>query len=137
MILLGRHKVTYHHKADGTWQDGMWVEGEDTTDTIIASVQPIGSNDLISPELAGESINNTIKLYSDTPLQTSRQGTNQNADTVEHMGRLYKVISCAAYQSGIIPHYKMIAREVGAVETAGDTDDEGIFADQDNGADGS
>ena len=136
MALLGRHKVTYHHKADGTWQDGMWVEGEDTTDTIIASVQPIGSNDLISPEIDGESINSTIKLYSDTPLQTSRQGTSQNADTVEHMGRLYKVISCAAYQSGIIPHYKMIAREVDAIETAGDTDDEDISAEQDNRADG-
>ena len=134
--MLGRHKVTYHHKADGTWQDGMWVEGEDTTDTIIASVQPIGSNDLISPEIDGESINSTIKLYSDTPLQTSRQGTSQNADTVEHMGRLYKVISCAAYQSGIIPHYKMIAREVDAIETAGDTDDEDISAEQDNRADG-
>lgn len=137
MILLGRHKVTYRRKADGTWQDGMWVEGEDTTDTIIASVQPIGSNDLISPGIDGESINNTIKLYSDTPLQTSRQGTSQNADIVEYMGRLYKVISCASYQSGIIPHYKMIAREVGTVETAGDTDDEGISAEQDNGADGS
>ena len=135
--MLGRHKVTYRHKADGTWQDGMWVDGEDTTDTIIASVQPIGSNDLISPEIDGESINNTIKLYSDTPLQTSRQGTSQNADTVEYMGRLYKVISCAAYQSGIIPHYKMIAREVGTVETAGDTDDGDISAEQDNGADGS
>ena len=137
MVLLGRHKVTYHHKADGTWQDGMWVDGEDTTDTIIASIQPIGSNDLISPEIDGESINSTIKLYSDTPLQTSRQGTSQNADTVEYMGRLYKVISCAAYQSGIIPHYKMIAREVGTVETPGDTDDEDISAEQDNGADGS
>ena len=137
MILLGRHKVTYHHKADGTWQDGMWVEGEDTTDTFIASVQPANDKDFISPELAGESINNTIKLYSDIPLQTSRQGTNQNADIVEHLGRLYKVISCEAYQSGIIPHYKMIAREVGAIETAGDTDDEGIPAEQDNGADGS
>ena len=137
MILLGRHKVTYHHKADGTWQDGMWVEGEDTTDTFIASVQPAGNKDFISPELAGESINNTIKLYSDTPLQTSRQGTNQNADIVEYMGRLYKVISSAAYQSGIMPHYKMIAREVGTVETAGDTDDEDIFAEHDNGADGS
>ena len=133
--MLGRHKVTYHHKADGTWQDGVWVEGEDTTDTFIASAQPANNMDIISPELAGESINNTIKLYSDTPLQTSRQGTNQNADIVEHMGRLYKVISCAAYQSGIIPHYKMIAREVDAIETAGDTDDEGISAEQDNGAD--
>ena len=111
--MLGRHKVTYHHKADGTWQDGMWVEGEDTTDTIIASVQPMGSNDLISPEIDGESINNTIKLYSDTPLQTSRQGTSQNADIVEHMGRRLPVLGPAAGNSaqlvGLIKAERIIA----------------------------
>lgn len=115
--MLGRKKITYYHKLLGHLDEatGLWEQGTNETGIIIASCQPLNQNEqsqYVVPNAEGESRYSTLKLYSDTALQTSKQAESGEADRIEYMGKQYKIVDVQPFQSGIISHYKMIAVEV-------------------------
>ena len=115
--MLGRKSIKYYRKAGHWSDDGEWISGGEAVGTISASCQPLNQNEqaqYIKPSAGGESIYGALKLYSATPLRTSKQETAQEADEIEYIGRRYKVVDVQPYQSGLINHYKMIALEVDA-----------------------
>lgn len=102
-----------HYDSNGEWNPGSWEEM-----TILASVQPLGINEatLLRPE--GASNLNAVKIYSDMPLHTDKQeledGTSLvEADKLIWRGKLWKVVTCEAWQNDVINHYRMVAWEVG------------------------
>lgn len=115
--MLGRRKITYYRKTTGKLnpETGIWEPGREEQGTILASFQPLNQDEraeYITPNSEGESQYSFYKLYSNTPLQTSKQSSANEADQVEVNGQRYKIIAVLAFQSGIISHYKMIAAEV-------------------------
>ncbi len=112
-----RRKFTIQRTTGGEYDDnGIWQKGETEEIEIMASVQPLSLASLneynqIFPE--GIRTVNAVKIYTDTRLYPEKQGTPaQNADVLLYMDRKYKIITCHAYQSGVISHYKAYAQEV-------------------------
>lgn len=109
-----RKKFTIQRTSGGEYDDnGIWQKGETEEIEIMASVQPISLDEYnqIFPE--GIRTVNAVKIYTDTRLYPEKQGTPaQNADVLLYMDRKYKIITCHAYQSGVINHYKAYAQEV-------------------------
>lgn len=99
--------------------DGMAVEPTYEEISILATVQPLKENEKNLYTVAnpnGEFYAGMVKVYSDVPLLTVKQADSSVgpawADYIPWQGRYYKVVSCDAYQSGVISHYKSIAQEV-------------------------
>lgn len=96
--------------------DGIWVEGNSEGEiTIKASVQPLNMQETAA--LAeGERTMNTVKIYTSTELYPAKEGIGgrrpQEPDLLLWNGKRWRVIACAAYQSGVISHYKAYAQEV-------------------------
>ena len=94
--------VTIKSKVtDGTWQYGQYVETVDwTTDTILASVQPMTGNDLLSlPEGRRES--EGVKMYTDIKTDIGSY--------IVWNSKEYEIKSEAYHGSNVINHYKYMA----------------------------
>lgn len=142
-----RHKqVILRAAGDSEIVDGMVVNPSYKTLEIMASVQPLNNSEAAQYTKAngnGEFTASMVKLYTDEPLLTSKQVTEQgNAcwpDYVWWQGRYWKVIMCSAYQSGVISHYKSIAQEVdfdgniGLEEVPAEPNTDGTGSDSDMG----
>ena len=111
MDMSFRRKIGYIRRTGGHMDDdGYWQTGEEKQGEIFASVQPLNIREIEAmPE--GQAKTSAIKLYASVPLLTSVQGTRQEADIVLWQGKRYVVTDCIPYQSGVIDHYKIIARE--------------------------
>lgn len=113
-----RQHITVERTAAGTIDDnGRYIKGTVATMDIMASVQPLGSQErytLLGPEGARNTA--YVKIYTDTPLRpqsaASREGEATKADIISYGGRRYMVIQCDAYQSHVISHYRAYAKEV-------------------------
>lgn len=106
-----RRKIAYIRRTGGHMDDdGYWQAGDEVQGEISASVQPLNIREIEAmPE--GQSKTSIVKLYASVPLRTAIQGTQQEADIVLWQGKRYAVTDCIPYQSGVIDHYKIIARE--------------------------
>lgn len=112
------------YNDDGNWQAG----GEMEKITIKATVQPLGMDEVDTlPE--GDRAMHAVKIFTDTELFPSKQAaagrTALEADQLVYRERLYKIVACEAYQSGVINHFKAYAKE--EEETAGEIGAEEIY----------
>lgn len=113
-----RRPVIVTRRLPGAYDEhGRWQEGTTSQLTVTASVQPAKVEDVSSmmkelPE--GRQSSGVVKIYSAEPLQRVEDGTEtiQNADLIAWQGRIYEVVLCMPYQSGLLPHYKSLAVEV-------------------------
>lgn len=105
--------LTVTRTAQGHYRqgDGMWVEGAESTFTIVASVQPLRPREI---ELLPDERRTTeaLRVYSDTPLRLAEQGSNLNADKVEIMGSNYEAYSCEPWQNNLLNHFKSIVLKI-------------------------
>ena len=94
-----RRRIAYMRRTGGHMdEDGYWQAGEEKQGEIFASVQPLNIREIEAmPE--GQAKTSAVKLYTSEPLLTAVQG------------KRYVVTDCIPYQSGVISHYKIIARE--------------------------
>lgn len=106
-----RRRIAYMRRTGGHMdEDGYWQTGEEKQGEIFASVQPLNIREIEAmPE--GQAKTSAVKLYTSEPLRTAIQGTQQEADIVLWQGKRYVVTDCIPYQSSVIAHYKIIARE--------------------------
>lgn len=116
-----RKQQTFLRVSDGYYDDdGMWQEGTAEEQTFFASVQPLNANEAQEyATLLKEGITqfNAVKIYSDTPLRPAKQELPDKTPSVEAdillwQGRKWKVVHVADWQSDVINHYRMVAKEV-------------------------
>ena len=117
-----RTKQTVERVTGGYYDDdGMWHDGEAETIEIIASVQPLNSNERAQyvemlPE--GATNYNAVKIYSNTALQVEKQeqdgNAGQEADILLWRGKRYKIVNCEEWQSYVISLFRMVGWEGGA-----------------------
>lgn len=110
-----RKPYTVVRRSPGSYVDGYWVEGSETNITIKASVQPLRMDEIEAlPE--GKRSSSAVKVYSDVKLNPAKQATGEtqgvSADILLYAGSNWEIVACAAYQSGVIPHYKAYGVEV-------------------------
>lgn len=107
-----RRTLTVRRRADGNYnQDdnaGFFeVEGEETTFTIEASVQPLSGSDIrLLPENRREE--ELTKIYTDSELRASEKGSAGNCDIVVIKGRDYEVVTEFPWENNVINHFKYI-----------------------------
>lgn len=87
--------------------NGVW-EFSETDGTFTGSVQPVNGKDLqFLPE--GRRDIGLMKVYSNTPLSVSVEGSNTPGDIVLWAGRKWEIIRELVFANDIINHYKYIA----------------------------
>lgn len=105
-----RKPVTVTRPAQGSFVNGIWVDGTTTTLTIDASVQPANTNDLQSlPE--NRRTLGVYVLYSDVPFQSAIEN-KQNPDIVKINGEDYEIAKSMPWQNDVVSHYKAMAVRV-------------------------
>ena len=114
-----KHKVLRITGGDYD-ENGIWQEGAEEEFFIFASVQPLGLSDSdeyanLQPE--GASRINAVKIYSNTPLNATKQALPDgtpgiDGDILVWRGKRWKVVGVREYQSDVINHYRMVAKEV-------------------------
>lgn len=97
----------------GSYVNGLWVAGTRTVGTISASVQPTKLSELKQyPEGRLEDV--FVKIYTGTELQASEDAGNSTQgyqpDMIEWRGWCYEIVTKAEYQSGVVSHFKYIAK---------------------------
>lgn len=110
-----RKPYTVTRRAAGSYIGGYWVEGTESNIIIKASIQPLKVNEIEAlPE--GKRSSSAVKIYTDTKLILAKQATETtdavSADILQYSGSTWEIVAYAAYQSGVIPHYKAYAIEV-------------------------
>lgn len=95
-------------ETPGGYVSGLFTSGVRALSTVLASIQPVTGEDMITaPE--GRRIQDMVKIYTATPLTQAVEATGQQPDIVVWQGYGYEVTSIDVWQSGVIPHYKIIA----------------------------
>lgn len=105
--------------------NGRWNTSE-TEGTFVGSVQPLNGKDLqFLPE--GRRDIGMVKVYSNTPLAVSAEGSNTPGDIVLWAGKKWEVIRELVFANDLINHFKYIAAlfNDGDEEDEGDDDEEG------------
>lgn len=102
--------ILVRRMSPGEYTGGFWVEGADTTMTLTASVHPLTPEEMaLLPE--GRRNGKTFTVFTSEQLFPAIRGA-ANADQVTYAGTVFEVMSCAAWQNGVISHYKSVIAEM-------------------------
>jgi hypothetical protein len=104
--------VTVTRAAAGSYVDGRWVAGSTSTLTVTASAQPHRARPdelLHLPE--ADRTRESLRLYTETELQTADEETQTPADLVTWDGEQWEVVRVESWPLGLA-HYKAIALRV-------------------------
>lgn len=100
-------------------EDGYIVQGESSTFNVLASIQPLTTDEksqYVQPNADGEYTRNAVKIYTTEWLNVSKQADidsdGVDSDFIMFEGNPYKLVMRASWQSGLINHYKYVAVEV-------------------------
>lgn len=110
MSTLFPHAIPVLHRT-GSRVNGRWV-GTSTEASITGSVQPLNGRDLqFLPE--GRRDTGLVKIYCNTELAVSTEGSDTSGDVVVWSGKEWEVIQALEYSNGLIDHFKYIAAYIG------------------------
>lgn len=106
MSTLFQRTISYKHRT-AELVNGVW-EFSETDGTFTGSVQPLTGKELqFLPE--GRRDIGLMKVYSNTPLSVSVEGSNTPGDVVIWAGRKWEIIRELVFANDLINHYKYIA----------------------------
>ena len=106
MSTLFQRTISYKHRT-AELVNGVW-EFSETDGTFTGSVQPLTGKELqFLPE--GRRDIGLMKVYSNTPLSVSVEGSNTPGDVVIWAGRKWEIIRDLVFANDLINHYKYIA----------------------------
>lgn len=114
-----RKLYTIRTKLPGSYVKGKWVEGNSTSSQIMASFQPMGSNELLSMTIGRKELGK-IKGYSNELLVVTNENTQTTGTIIEYQNSLYEIIAMDVNKSDVINHYKYIAEYRGINDNIGD-----------------
>jgi len=105
-MMSARQPLIVSRFAEGEYTNGMYVEGDLSTITILASVQPLTPEEMKTlPEARRNDA--AYNLFTDTELRAAKEGsTPTNADQVTLPTGNFEVVNCAHWQNSVINHYK-------------------------------
>lgn len=99
-------------QVSGSRVNGIWTPSM-VEKTFVGSVQPaVGKDTELLPE--GRRDKGSVKLYSNTPLQVSLEGSDSSGDIVIWQGRKWEIVTAIPNQNNLIPHYKYLAADAGS-----------------------
>ena len=102
--------------------NGRWNTSE-AEGSFVGSVQPVNGKDLqFLPE--GRRDIGMVKVYSNTALAVSAEGSNTPGDIVIWAGKKWEVIRELVFANDLINHFKYIAALFNDVDEEDDGDDE-------------
>lgn len=107
-----RKPQTINRVSAGSYVDGVWVTGVESTFTIQASVQPLKDDALVNlPE--GRRASDTVKLYTSSDLiSLDDKGANQQPDKLVWRGEDYEIVAKSVRAMDIINHVRYYATRV-------------------------
>ena len=99
--------VTVKRRAAGSYVDGIWTPGAETTPTVSGSVQPLRSDELKNlPE--AQRVRGVRKIYTDSMLQTADEANAIQADRITYDGEDWEVHKIDDHDMNTLAHYKAI-----------------------------
>lgn len=110
--------LTVYRKNQGSYVNGLWVEGTETNFTVNVKIQPLKDTELM---ILPEALRNRawVKLYvqagsPSTPvLRCAQQGTGgYGADFFVWQGYRYEVMKESNYQDSVLEHTRVLAARV-------------------------
>ena len=104
--LFPRNTIDYYTVTVST-TNGIDTESLSAS-TFVGSVQPTTGKDLESLPVGRED-RGIVKIYSDTELNVSVEGSNTPGDIVIWQGQRWQVMFEQKFQNGLINHYKYFA----------------------------
>ena len=111
MFNIFRKDLTVKRKTAGSYVNGFWVAGTDTTLTIKASVQPLSGKDIeLLPE--GKRLAGGYKLFTNDTLKVAIEGTGQDGDIVSIYGFDYEVVGQEVWTNNLINHNVYLVSKV-------------------------
>lgn len=115
MSTLFPRTIQAEHRT-GSYVRGDWVVSTVENFTFTGSVQPLtGKETEFLPENRRDT--GLVKIYSNTPLAVSLEGSNTAGDVVIWAGKRWELIQELVYANGLVEHYKYIAAYIGLQET--------------------
>lgn len=106
-----RKTQTIKRVTAGSYVDGVWVPGTESTFTIQASVQPMTGEDMKAlPE--GRRMSDHVKAYTSENLQVLGEVVGLQPDKLVWRGHDYECIQVDVRQMSVINHYKYIFSRV-------------------------
>lgn len=99
-------KTISYKQVTGSYVNGVWTPIE-ADSTFEGSVQPMTGKDLVSLVVGREDLGK-VKVYSDSKLNVSLEGSNKSGDKIIWQGQIWEIIQELQYQNDLIPHYKYI-----------------------------
>ena len=96
-------------KTAGSYVDGEWVEGAETSVSVEVNIQPLKEAELmLLPE--ADRGKQWWKVYSASEIRMDKQGSSGwAADEFVYQGDRYKVMKVENYAMSILDHYKALA----------------------------
>lgn len=108
-LLTKKIPIDLIRKTAGSYVDGEWVEGAETTVTIDVNIQPLKEAELLLLPEADRG-RQWWKVYSASEIRMDKQGTSGwAADEFVYQGDRYKVMKVENYSMGILNHYRALA----------------------------
>lgn len=105
-----RSSFVVTRKEAGSFVNGKWVEGDTSTFTIQASVQPLRGDEIqLLPE--GRRNSQAVRIYTDTLLY-NKTNESTNPDIVTAFETDFEVLTVEPWQSNVINHFKCLAVKV-------------------------
>lgn len=110
-------EATRIRTAPGSYVNGVWTEGIQSSTTILINIQPIRGYELMSMPESDRS-REWVKFYTTEDIQGIKEGslsgaaTPQNPDLIVWDGRTFEVSRVSTYKMGVLDHTKAIAARV-------------------------
>jgi hypothetical protein len=111
-LLTKKVSIDIIRQTQGSYVNGDWVEGTETTVPTEVNIQPLKDSEiLLLPE--SERTKEWYKLYSAEELRTAKEGTGgYGADSFTWNGDNYRVMKARRYQMGTLDHWKCLAARI-------------------------
>ena len=112
MSIFKTYTLTVTRKTPGSYIDGRWIGGSDSTFEIETTWQPANGRDLeILEEGKRQSV--VFKIFPEIELYTADSKTKRESDIVTGIdGYDYEVVMVAPYQNSLISHYKVLVMRI-------------------------
>ena len=112
-LSVGKTTLTITRKAAGSYTHGRWADGEATTFTITANVQPTVTPSMTKLLPEGDRSKKSLVLFNATiasPIRTALEGVLLPADSFTWTdGYSYEIREVLPYRCGVLDHDMAIA----------------------------
>lgn len=97
--------------VSGSRVNGIWTPSE-LPATFLGDIQPAVGKDMENLPV-GRRDRGAVKIYSNTRLNTSAQGSSNSGDIVLFQGRRWEVVVEKPWTNELLPHWEYYATECG------------------------